>query len=133
MPHNPLFILVDVGGIDNKEEIVVSPLVDKQIVDYAPVVVQHHAVETLAVGGAGYIVGKNAVDKKLCIFAGDAYFAHVAYVEHTAGLADSAVLRLDACGRILYGHIVAGEGAHGRPEGHMQVVQAGFFKFIHGL
>ncbi len=42
--HDPCHILVNIGSIDHKEEIVVATLVDKKIVHDAPLGVAHHAV-----------------------------------------------------------------------------------------
>ena len=83
---HPCHVLVDVGGIDDQEELLGSHLVDQQVVDGAAVGVAHHAVEDLPIGGVFHIVGEDMVDVALGIRTSDEHFAHVAHVEDAAGL-----------------------------------------------
>ena len=125
---DPRPVLVDVGGIDDEEELVVVDLVDEQVVDRAAVVVAHHAVEDLTVGGAGDVVDEDVVDVFFSLGAFDANLAHVADVENADVMAHCVVLLGD--GAVLDGHIEASEGAHEGAELDMAVMQARLLKIV---
>ena len=92
---DPGVVLVDVGSVDYQQIEVALHLIDKQVVHTSSVGIAHDAVENLAVGGVGDVVGEDVVDELLGIGAADEDFAHVADVEDAAGVADSHVFVLD--------------------------------------
>ena len=118
-------VLVDVGGVDNEEIVVLAHAVDQQVVDRSAVLVAHHAVENLSHRCATDVVGKDVLHIALSIFALDGDFAHVADVEDAAAGAHSLVLVGDV--GVLYGHVESGEGRHQRAQCHVFVVQTGLF------
>ena len=89
---HPGHVLVDVGGVDHEEKVVLAHLVYQQVVYSASVGIAHHAVEDLADGGVFHIVGEDVVHIPLGIGALDAYLTHVRYIEHTAVLAHGVML-----------------------------------------
>ena len=99
---HPLNVLVDVGGVNDKEEIVVAHLIDEEVINGAAVGIEHHAVEYLAVGGTGHVVGEDVLHVALCVGACDAHLAHVRDVEDSAVLAHGIVFIGDV--GVLDGH-----------------------------
>ena len=90
--HHPLHVLVDVCGVDDDEELVVTHLVYQQVVHGAAVGVEHHAVVDLVQGCAGDIVGEDVVYISLGIGPAHPHLAHVADVEHSAVLSYGLML-----------------------------------------
>ena len=110
---HPIHVLVDVGCVDDKEEVALAHAVDEQVVDGAAVGVAHHAIEDFSVCGTGDVIGEDVVDIALGILALDAHLAHVGDVEDTAVLAHGVVLFDD--GGILDGHVESTEWGNQRP------------------
>ena len=83
---HPSPVLIDIGGIDDEEEVVLSHLIDQQVIDRSAVGIEHHSVVDLSEGGVGHIVGEDVLHVAFCIRARDAHFAHVTDIEDTAVL-----------------------------------------------
>ena len=125
---DPSHVLVDVGGVDDQEQVVLAHFVHQQVIHGSSVGIEHHAIEHLAHLGTGDVVGEDIVDKFLGLGTSDAHLTHVRHVEHADGLAHGVVLGLDAI--VLDGHVIACEWAHQRAQGHMLVVETGDFDFV---
>ena len=106
----PGIVLIDIGGIDDEEELVVRHLVDKQIVHGAAILMQHHAIVYLAHGSTGNVVGEDVLHELLRLGTAHQHLAHVAHVEHAACLAHGIVLVHDV--GVLDGHLKAPERHH---------------------
>ena len=106
----PSIVLVYVGGVDDEEELVICHLVDKQVVHGATVLMQHHTIIYLSHGSAGNVVGEDVLHELLRLRTAHKHLAHVAHVEHTAGLAHGIVLVHDV--GVLDGHLKSPEGHH---------------------
>ena len=78
---HPGHILIDIGGIDDEEEVILSHLIDQQVIDRSAVGIEHHSVVDLSEGGVGHIVGEDVLHVAFCIRARDAHFAHVTDIE----------------------------------------------------
>ena len=130
--HDPFDVLVDIGGVYHKEELIVAHLIYKQVVDRAAVLVAHHAVENLAGRRAGYIVYKYVVHEPFGIGALDAHLAHMADIENAYSLAHGIVFLGNAA--ILNRHVIAGKRRHLRTKTHVTVMEAGNLDFFsHGV
>ena len=117
----PGIVLVDVGGIDNEEELIVGHLVDKQVIYGATILMQHHAIIYLANGSTGNVVGEDVLHELLCLRAAYQHFAHVAHVEHAACLAHGIVLVHDV--GVLDGHLKTSKGHHLGTQSNVLVVK----------
>ena len=100
----------------------------QEVVHGTAVRVAHHAVEHLAGLIAADVVGKDVVDKFLCLRAFHKNLAHVGHVEHAHMLPHRIVFYGD--GTVLDGHDVACKGTHLGTQCHVGVVQTGF-EFFH--
>ena len=109
----PLVILVDVGGIDGEQKVVIGKLADASVVDRAAVGITHHAVEHLARTDLRDIVGEDMVHEALGILAGNEHLAHVRDVEHATVMAHSVVLLYNRC--VLDRHVKARKRSHQCP------------------
>ena len=121
---HPRHILIDVGRVDDEEEVVVAHFIDEQVIDRAAVGVAHHPIVDLSDGRIGDIIGEDVLHVALCIGPCDAHFAHVRDIEDTAVLAHGVVLIGDV--RVLNGHDESAEGRHQCAECHVAVIKAGF-------
>ena len=90
--HNPINVLIDVGRIDNQEEIVFSHLVNQQIIYGSTIGIKHHAIVNLPDRSIGNIIREDMIDEFLRIIASYKYLTHVRNIEHTTMLANSIVL-----------------------------------------
>ena len=124
---HPSYILVDVGCVDDEEEVVLAHLVDEQVVDGAAVLIAHHAIEHLSVGGSLDVIGEDVLNIALGIFTLDGYFAHVRNVEDAAMLAHSVVLLLDVA--VLDRHVKACKRGNEGSQSHVSVVETSSFVF----
>ena len=124
---HPSPVLIDIGGIDDQEEVAFTHLVDQQVVYGAAVLIAHHAVEHLADGSPRNVVGKYMLYVAFCITATDGYFAHVTHVEHAALGAHSLVLVGDIA--ILDRHFKSCKGRHQCAHSHVFVIETGFLVF----
>ena len=106
---HPCPVLVDIGSVDDDEEVVVTHLVDEEVIDCSAISVKHHAVENLPYGHILNVVGEDVVDVTLSVRTFHSHLAHVADIENTTGVADSLMLVDNT--RILYRHIKTAEGA----------------------
>ena len=105
---HPGHVLVDVGGVDDEEEVLLAHLIDEEVVHGAAVGIEHHAVVYLSDGCSADVVREDVLDVAFGIGARDAHFAHVTHVEYTAMLPYGIVLVGDVC--VLNGHDEAAEG-----------------------
>ena len=121
---HPCYILVDIGCVDDEEEIVFAHLIDEQVVHGAAVGVAHHTIIDLSYGRACDIVGEDVLDVALSVGACDAHFSHVRDVEDTAVLAHGVVLVGDV--GVLNRHNETAERRHECAELHVAVIKAGF-------
>ena len=129
---DPCDVLVDVGCVDDEEEVVIGAFVDEEIVDDAAVGMEHHAVDDFSVGQPADIVGEDMVDKAFGVRPADGNLAHVRDIEDSAAGAHGFVLFFDA--GILDRHVEAAERAHQGAEPDVQIVETCFFQFfIHDI
>ncbi len=131
LSENPLIILVNVGRIDYKQEMVWLELpVNQQVIHHASVRMKHHSVENFARLEAADFIGKNMIDEFLSVRSAHKNFSHVRHVEHSDRMTYSIVLL--GYGGILYRHHKSGKRAHLGSESHVAVIQTGFLKiFFH--
>ena len=122
MSAHPFHILVDVGGIDDEEEIVLAHAVDEQVVHGSTILIAHHAVEDFSVGSPCNIIGEDVVDIALCVRPCNSYLSHVGYVEYATVISYGLMLIYDR--RVLDGHVVAAKGRYQSTECHVLVVKA---------
>ena len=121
----PLHVLVDVGGVDREDVVVLLQLADAGVIDHATVLVAEHAVDHLARSHRADVVGENVVDVLLGLGTGDAHLAHVAHVEHTDVLANGIVLVNNAT--ILDRHVKTAERGHQGSQSHMLIMKTSLF------
>ena len=121
---HPSYILVDVGCVDDEEEVVLAHLVDEQVVHRAAIGIEHHAIVNLSDRCSGNVVREDVLNIAFGIGTGDAHFAHVTDIEDAAMLTYSIVLVGDV--RVLDGHDETAKGRHECAESHMAVIQTGF-------
>ena len=117
---NPGVVLVDVGSVDDEEEVVLAHLIDEQVIHSAAVGIEHHAVEDLAHVGSGHVVRKDVLHEALSLRTRDAYFAHVANVEDADLLTYGIVLRRNV--GIDERHVEAAKGHHLGAECYMLIM-----------
>ena len=127
---HPCPVLVDIGGIDHEEEVVLAHLVDEQVVDRSTVLVAHHAVEDLPYWGTSHIIGEDMLHIALGILAAHRYLSHVRDIEESHLLSDCMMLWGNACILIEQRHVKASERHHRRTKRHMLVVQARHLVFL---
>ena len=94
---HPVVVLLGVCGVYDHEVIVVSPLVDDQIVYGTAVLVAHRAVARLPVLHVGEVVGQHIVQVLQAVRAGYQDLSHVGNIEEACGSANRHVFLLDAC------------------------------------
>ena len=128
---HPIVILVDVRGIDDKQELCLVDFIYQQIVDCSTVGIQHHAIINFSFRGIGDVVGEYVVYVALSIGACHHHFAHVADVEHTAVIAHCIVLVDNST--VFYWHHETSEGAHLCTKFNVAVVETCFFLFHIGI
>ena len=127
---HPRPVLVDVGGVDDQEEIVLAQLVDQQVVHRSAVFVAHHAVENLPHRHVCDVVGEDMVHVALGLAAPYCHLAHVAHVEQSDVFTDGGMLGCNTCILIKQRHVEASELDHHGPQRHVLVVQTGTFHFF---
>ena len=81
-------------------------------------------------GCAGHVVGEDVLHVAFSFRTRHEHFAHVAHVEHAAGVAHSLVLVGDV--GVLYRHFKTAERHHFGTEGNMAVVKTSSF-FRHDI
>ena len=89
---HPCPVLVDIGSIDDEEEVVLAHLVDQQIVDGTTILVAHHTIIDLTYGCASNVVGKDVLHIALCIPALHRNLSHVGDIEESNMFANSGML-----------------------------------------
>ena len=129
-PVQVLQVLVDVGGVDHQQIVVLLEQIQIRVVHGPAVLVGNDAVlGHVQVQGAD-IAGQHVLEKFLALGPLDQQAAHVGHVEQAAHLAGIQVLGNDA-GGILDGHFPPAEIHHGGPGGHMHVIQLRALQFAH--
>ena len=117
---HPCNILVDIGCIDDKEEIIITHLIDEQVIHGATIGVEHHSIVDLSEGRISHIVREDVLHVALCIRTCDAHFTHVADIKDTTMLAHGVVLIGNV--RVLNRHDESAEGRHQGAKCHMAVI-----------
>ena len=131
-PVQVLQVLVDVGGVDHQQIVVLLEQIQIRVVHGAAVLVGNDAVlGHVQVQGAD-VAGQHVLKKFLALGPLNQQAAHVGHVEQAAHLAGIQVLGDDA-GGILDGHLPPAEVHHGGPGGHMHVIQLRALQFAHFL
>ena len=74
---HPRQVLIDIGGVDDKEEVVLAHLVYQQVVDSTTILVAHHTIVYLTYWCSSDIIGENMLHVALCILALNCNLAHV--------------------------------------------------------
>ena len=105
---HPSHILVDVCRVDDEEEVVLTHLIDEQVIHRSAVGVEHHTIIYLSDGCPSHIIREDVLNVTLSVGTRDAHFAHVTHVEDAAMLTHGIVLVGDV--RVLDGHDEAAEG-----------------------
>ena len=107
---HPRPILINIGGIDHEEEVIVAHLIDKQIIDSAPILIAHHTIIYLTHRSARYVVGKDVLHIAFSILTLHGYFTHVTDVKESYLLTHSHVFWRNTC--ILNRHDETTKGRH---------------------
>ena len=125
--NDPGIILVDVGSVDDEEEAIVGFLIDQEVIDGATILVKHHAIEDLADGSTGNVVGENMLHKAFGLGTSNQHFAHMAHVKYATSRAYSDVLVGNIA--ILQWHHEATERNHFCIQTDVSVVETCFLIF----
>ena len=125
MTAHPLPVFVDVRGIDNDKEIVLSHLVNQQVVHCSSILIEHHAIENFSHGHPRYIVGKYVVDIAFSIGTTHGHLAHVRHIEHATGCSHGNMFVLDVC--VLNRHVETTERTDEGSQCHVFVIKTGSF------
>ena len=123
-------VLVDVGSVDNEENLVLLEAAQVCIVDCTSVIIRDDAVLGLAEFQGSDIAGYNMLEKSNAVRAFDQESSHVGDIEETAVASGVEMLRHYA-GRILHGHVPSAEIHHCGSCSNMVVVQNRSLKFVH--
>ena len=78
---HPRPVLIDIGSVDDKEEVVLAHLVYQQVIDCTTILVAHHTIVYLTYRCASDIVCEDVLHVALCILALNCNLAHVRYIE----------------------------------------------------
>ena len=119
----PGIVLVDVGGIDNEEELRLAHFIDEEVINSSAVFVEHHAVEYFAHGRTAHVVGEDVLHEAFGLGTRHKDFAHVAHVENTASLAHSIVFVCNI--GILKRHLKTAKRHHLGAQLYMFLVETG--------
>ena len=109
---HPSPILIDVGSIDDEEEIILAHLIYEQIIHRSTILITHHAVKDFPYWNSSNIIGKNVVDIALGIRTLHSDLAHVGDVEETYMFTNSQMLWSNTSILIKQGHIETPKGDH---------------------
>ena len=96
MVAHPLEVFVCVGRINNYEVVVVSSLVNDQVIYCSALLVAHRTVTGLPVLHVCEVVGQNVVQVLQAVRSGNQNLPHVGYIEETNSSSYCHVLLLDA-------------------------------------
>ena len=94
---HPRPILINIGGIDDEEEVVVAHLIDQQVVDSAAILIAHHTIIYLTHRSARYVVGKDVLHIAFSILATNRHFTHVTDVKESYLLTHCHVFWRNTC------------------------------------
>ena len=122
-------VLVDVGRVDDEEEVLLAHLVDQQVVDGASVFVAHHAIVYLSYRRLGDVVGEDVLHVALGILAANRHFAHVRHVEHACMFSHGLML-LGYAALIQKRHVETAKLYHRSIQQHVLVVKARMLHFL---
>ena len=92
---HPSNILVDIGCIDNKEEIILSHLVHKQVVNCSAVGIEHHTIIYLTRARVRNVVREDMINIAFSIWASNTNLAHVRDIKNATSLSYSIVFLND--------------------------------------
>ena len=109
---HPSPVLIDIGGIDDEEEVVLTHLIHQQVVDSSTILVAHHTIIDLTHRGTSNIVGEDMLNITLGILALNRYLTHVRDIEESHFLAYCRMLRGDAGTLIEQWHVETSERHH---------------------
>ena len=112
---HPSPVLINVGSIDDKEEIVLSHLIHQQVVHRTTILVAHHAIKDLSCRHTCYVVRKDMVHIALRILALYRHLAHVRHIKQPHMLTDSHVLWCYSRILVKEGHVKSAELHHRSP------------------
>ncbi len=118
---DPRHVLRVVGGVDHHAEDTLRHAVHDDVVHQSPRVVGQQRVLAAPVPELRYVVGGDPLQELERARAAEPQARHVAHVEHPRAFAHRTGLG-DHAG-VLHGHLVAGEGDHAAPGGHVRVVK----------
>ena len=74
---HPRPVFIDIGSIDDEEEVVLAQLIHQQIIDSSAILIAHHTIIDFPNRGTGDVVGEYMLDITLSILTLDRHFAHV--------------------------------------------------------
>ena len=131
---HPSPVLIDIGGIDHEEEIILSQLIDQKVIDGTTVLVAHHTVEDLTYRHRSDIVGEDVVHITFGIRAAYDDLSHMGDIKQSHLLTYCIMLRSDTRILIEQRHVEATKRHHHGPQRQMLVVETGaflpFFQFL---
>lgn len=113
---------VPVGGIHHQQEPVLESI-DEQILHDSALFIEQAGIQRPTRLSLVQVAGQLVLQEVLGSNSREPQFTHVAHVEQADGGPNSLVLLAQA--RILDGHLMAREGDHLGPGGHMQWMQGG--------
>ena len=118
---HPSPVLIDVGSIDDEEEIIFAHLIDQEVVHRTAILIAHHTIIYLTNGSIGDIICKDVLHITLCIFALYRDLSHVRDVKETTLMSHGQVLQLNVL--ILNGHAEIGKRCHECPFCDMSLIE----------
>ena len=74
---HPRPVFIDIGCVDNEEEVVLAQLIHQQIIDGTAILIAHHTIIDFPNRSTCDIVGEYMLDITLSILTLDRHFAHV--------------------------------------------------------
>ena len=124
MRGHPGKILILIGGIHDDEIVIISDLVNDEIVNHAALLIAHGTVARMPVSQIRIVVREQTIEIGKRIFAAAGDLSHMRYIEKTAGCTHSHMLGNDAF--ILHRQQPAGKRNDFSSTPHMLIVKRCF-------
>ena len=116
VPGDPFVVLDDAAGVDDQHEVLGAEPVDQDVVDERALRRGQRGILRLPNRQSRRVVGRQPLDGREGVGAGQLDLAHVTDIEEPGAGADGQVLIGDA--RVLDGHFPAAELDHARAARH---------------
>ena len=78
---HPSPVLIDIGGIDDKEEIILSHFIDQQIIYCSTILVAHHTIVDLSHRCTCYVIRKDMLHIAFSIVTANNDLSHVRHIK----------------------------------------------------